>query len=367
MITGPAGEKASIGRARRRRIMLWSLVAILAGSVLLPVGGYLYVALDTAFAQQSRPATPPSAADQQTNPRANYWRAVRQGYEGYTSASGPYTTNVLIQNGGTNWRNVRNGPVSTITPWVLAAVAGAIILFAIVRGRVKLEQRPSGKTVERWTLGERVLHWYVAGLFIVLSITGLSLLFGRAVMIPWLGLEGFGVYAAFSIAVHNYLGPFFVVGVLLMIIAVIRDALPERGDLQWLKQGGGLLSRGKHAPAGKINAGEKIFTVWTGLVVLGLAVSITGLILDFPNFGQSRETMQVANVIHAVAAVAWVALMLGHIYLGAWGVEGALDGMTKGRVSVEWAKEHHNLWYEQVKDTAEKTEGKSPGSVPRPA
>lgn len=330
---------------------------MLIGAMVMPLTGYLYVAIDSAFAQQSGE---PSAAEQQTNPRANYWRAVRQGYDGYTAASGPYTTNVLIQNGGQNWRQLRNGPVESFSTWMLAIAVGALLLFTIVRGQVKLKHAPSGRTVERWSAGERVLHWYTAVLFIILAITGLSLLFGRAVLIPVLGYSGFSVWASVAIALHNYLGPFFVIGVVLEIIVWVRDALPERTDGEWLRRAGGFFDKsGNHPPAGRINAGEKYLTFWLGLVVLGGAVSVTGVMLDFPIFGQARETMQTANLIHAVAAAIWIALMLGHIYLGAWGVQGTLQGMTSGRVSSEWAKEHHDLWYQQ--------EGKKTETVEKPA
>ncbi|MCK5366688.1 MAG: formate dehydrogenase subunit gamma, partial [Gammaproteobacteria bacterium] len=43
------------------------------------------------------------------------------------------------------------------------------------------------------------------------------------------------------------------------------------------------------------------------------------------------------------------ALMLGHIYLGSVGVEGALDGMSSGRVDENWAKQHHSTWYEEAR------------------
>lgn len=352
---------------RRRRTMAWSIAIILVGAMVLPLTGYVYVAIDSAFAQQATPDAR-SAADQQTNPRANYWRAVRQGYDGYTAASGPYTTNVLIQNGGQNWRQLRNGPVASFGTWVLAIVVGAMILFAIVRGRIKLSHAAtSGRTVERWNMGERVLHWYTAVLFIVLSITGLSMLFGREVLIPLLGYGGFSAWASVSIALHNYLGPFFVIGVILEIIVWIRDALPESTDWEWLRRAGGFFSKGDHPSAGRINAGEKYLTFWVGLVILGTAVSVTGILLDFPNFGQTRETMQLANVIHGIAGSLWLALILGHIYLGAWGVEGTLEGMTHGRVSVEWAKEHHDVWYEREGRKTEAAGEKSARSTPRTA
>ncbi len=330
------------GETRARRRTIWSAIIILFGALVLPLFGYVYVAVNEAIAASS-------AAEQQTNPRANYWRAVRQGNEGYTAASGPYTTGVLIQNGGQNWRQLRNGPVAGVLPWLLAVVVLAIGLYAMWRGRIRLDHPASGRTVTRWSLGERVLHWYTGVLFIILAITGLSLLIGRAALIPLLGLNGFSAYAAFAIALHNYLGPFFIVGVLLEIVAWARHMLPEPSDLEWFKQGGGFFGRGQHPHAGRINAGEKYLTFWLGLVVLGVAVCVTGLILDFPNFAQSRETMQLANLIHGVAGIIWVALILGHMYLGSVAMEGTLEAMTRGHVSVEWAKQHHDLWYEEAR------------------
>ncbi|MDH3638909.1 MAG: formate dehydrogenase subunit gamma [Gammaproteobacteria bacterium] len=331
-------------KSRHAKIMLWSALIILCGATLLPLTGYLYV--DIMSAQAADP--------QQSNPRANYWRAIRQGNTGYTAASGAYTTNVLVQNGGQNWRQIRNGPVATYTPWVLAGFAFLIALFHLVKGPQRIDQPLSGKTVARWSLGERVLHWYTAILFILLSITGLSLLFGRAVLIPWLGLQGFSAWATFAIAVHNYLGPFFVAGVLLELIVWIRFNIPNRTDWAWLRKAGGMFS-GEHLPAGRSNGGEKIW-YWV-IATVGVAVCVTGLILDFPNFQQSRETMQLSNIIHTIAGVVWVAISLGHIYLGLIGSKGALEGMTKGRVSVEWAKQHHDLWYEEVKHTGEMDTG----------
>jgi formate dehydrogenase subunit gamma len=363
-----AGEGSEVKNrwSRRRRAMTWSFAAILVGALTLPFTGYLYVAINVAHAQQgAREAA--GAADQQSNPRANYWRAVRQGYEGYTAASGPYTTNVLIQNGGQNWRQLRDGPVESIDTWLLAIVVGAILAFAIVRGRVRLRQPPSGRSVERWSMAERVLHWYTAVLFIVLSITGLSLLFGRSVLIPLMGYAGFSSYANVAIALHNYIGPFFVIGVLLEIVAWIRYALPDpKVDGEWLRRGGGFFGGG-HPHAGHINPGEKYITFWLGLVVLGCAVSITGIVMDFPMFGLSREGMQTSNVIHALAGIFWLALMLGHMYLGAWGVEGALPGMVSGRVSVEFAKEHHDLWYESTGRKTEQAGEKPARNSPRTA
>ena len=334
-------------RSRHARIMFWSIVAILCGSTVLPLSGYVYVGVVSDTRAQS-------AAQSETNPRANYWRAVREGNEGYVSSSGPYTTSTLVANGGQNWRQIRNGPIATYGPWVLAVMLLAIVLFHLAtRGGVKLDQARSGKTVLRWTLFERTLHWFTAILFIILAITGLSLLFGRAVLIPVLGSAGFGVWATIAMNAHNFLGPIFMVGILVEIVLWIRHNIPNAADMKWFAQGGGLVGKG-HPSAGRLNGGEKVW-FWI-IATVGVLVIVTGLVLDFPNFGFTREGMQLANILHAVGGIIWIAVALGHIYIGTLGTEGSLEAMTTGRVSAEWAKQHHDLWYEEVKNTAEKTE-----------
>lgn len=337
----PKGNQMS--RKRHARIMLWSLLIVLVGSMVLPLTGYLYVAIQDAQAAEQQSANEPGA-----NPRANYWRAVREGDEGYTSASGPYTTNSLIQNTGEIWRQARNGPIATIAPWVLAAVLLAIAVFYLIFGPKRVSEPLSGRKMLRWTAGERLLHWYTASLFIILAITGLSMLFGRAVLIPVLGLPGFSVWAEISIVLHNYLGPLFMVGVIIEVLVWARYNTFKSYDKVWLKQVGGMFKKGAHPPAGRTNAGEKVW-FWIIATVGLIGVCISGLVLDFPNFGQGRDTMQLANVIHGSLAVLWIAIAFGHIYLGTIGVRGSFQGMSTGYVSEEWMKEHHSVWYEDVK------------------
>ncbi len=339
-------------RARRyKRIVLWSIAIILVGAMALPLGSYVYTGIQSAQAQ----------AVEDSNPRANYWKAVREGRLGYTAVQGQ-ETGVLIQDGGHNWRQLRNGPIATIGGWGLFVVLLAIVVFFGLKGPIPMDGGRSGTTVARWSTANRMLHWYTAILFIILAITGLSLLFGRAVLIPLLGPQGFAAWAGLSIGLHNYAGPAFSVGVVLMLVLWVRFNLPEQGDWNWLVQGGGLLGKGKHPPAGRINPGEKIFT-YGGMLTIGVAVVATGFILDFPNYGQTRDLMQTANIIHSVAALVWIALMLGHVYLGSVGVEGVLEGMSTGRVDENWAKQHHSRWYEEArKEGTQVSDGGEPDS-----
>jgi formate dehydrogenase subunit gamma len=59
--------------------------------------------------------------------------------------------------------------------------------------------------------------------------------------------------------------------------------------------------------------------------------------------------MQSANVVHAVCALLAIAMSCFHIYLGTIGMKGAYDAMRTGYVDETWAKEHHEIWYEEVK------------------
>jgi len=136
---------------------------------------------------------------------------------------------------------------------------------------------------------------------------------------------------------------------LAMIIKWIRHNAFKLLDLKWFAKGGGIVGKG-HPSAGYLNGGEK---VWFWLVtIVGLTAVISGLILDFPNFGQSRETMQTMLIIHGIAALVLMAASFGHIYIGTAGTEGAFEGMKTGYVDETWAKQHHDLWYEEVKDQA---------------
>jgi formate dehydrogenase subunit gamma len=305
---------------RTNRMVLGILFIFLAGGILI------------AFAQS------------QNNPRADFWRAVRNGDPGYTSVASK-AQKVLIQNSGQNWREIRNGLLANIAPWILAAVLAVIGLFFAVVGTDRLKEPRSGTQIPRYSLAERILHWITAVLFVLMAITGLSMLFGRAVLIPVMGYSSFSSYLQASKLVHNYCGPFFLAGVVIEIAVWIKDNVPNKMDLIWLKKLGGIVGKGPRPHAGKVNGGEK---AWFWIVVIaGLGVGITGLILDFPNFGQSRLTMQIAHIIHASLAVLFIAASFGHIYMGTIGAEGTFEGIWSGKVDASWAKQHQDLWYEE--------------------
>ena len=323
---------------------LTGLIMLLA-IVLLPMTGYI----STGFADTEIKQV--EIKVEKTNPRADYWRAVRNNTAGYTAVKGR-ETGELIQGSGEVWRQLRNGPIATYGSWLIGITLAVLSLFYMWRGRVELIHPRTGKTVERWTLNERRMHWITAGLFIILGITGLSLLYGRMVLIPLFGHNGFSAYAAIAKWVHNILGPVFMVALLSMIVNWFSNNFITKVDIQWFKEFGGMVGD-NHPSAEKLNGGEKIW-FWS-LTTVGMLLCFSGLVLDFPNFDQQREWLQLSHLIHVLTAFVLMSFAFGHIYIGTIGTEGALEGMVTGQVDTAWAKQHHDLWLKKLED-----EGKAP-------
>jgi formate dehydrogenase subunit gamma len=317
-----------------------------------------------APAQASPPPTP--APGSTAVPGWNVppkWEQV-EGKAAYASVRGR-ETDVLIQAAGHEWRKFRNGPVTQLGGWLLVGVLSLFVLFYLVRGPIKVHGAPTGRLIERFNGVERVAHWTMGISFVVLALTGIVILFGKHIILPWLGHAGFSWITVVSKNLHNFVGPLFIFSLVVFILIYAKDNLWASHDFGWLSNMGGMLSKsGPHTPSGRFNAGEKLW-FWGGVVVLGVVVSVTGLILDFPNWNQGREAMQQANVIHAIAAVLFMAGSVLHIYMGTVGLEGAYQAMREGYVDETWAKEHHEYWYEDVKSG--KRREKVVAGAPQPA
>lgn len=277
---------------------------------------------------------------------APIWRKVRSGQENYTNIKG-VETGVLVQSAGETWRAFHNGPITFYSGILLIAIPLLILLFYRIIGPLKVHDKSTGRVIQRFSDWDRVVHWSTAISFVIMAITGLIILFGKHILLPIFGYTLFSWLAILSKNLHNFVGPLFIFCVAAMFVTYLKDNFWKAYDFVWFKKAGGMLSK-DHVPSGRFNAGEKSW-FWLGVFLLSIIVAVTGLILDFPNFEQGRAIMQQANVIHAVFAVIYVAVSLGHIYLGTLGVEGAYQAMRDGTVDESWAKAHHELWYNDVK------------------
>jgi formate dehydrogenase subunit gamma len=270
---------------------------------------------------------------------------VREADVGTTQVQG-VDAGVLINANGERWRHFRMNQLIPFGAVLMGSVLALIVLFYLVRGPLRMQGGPSGKNIQRFSVYERVTHWFTVSLFWLLALTGLILLYGRFVLIPVLGADGFGLTASACKEAHNLFGPMFLVATLMMFVAFVKDNIYERGDMTWLLKGGGMLGGG-HVSAGRFNAGEKI---WFWIAILGgLVLSVSGLVLDFAVFGQGRDVMGISHVLHGIAALVVISVSFGHTYLATLGVEGAFGSMTNGYVDEAWAKSHHDRWYAEVK------------------
>ena len=288
--------------------------------------------------QQQRQVTQPGN-------NAPVWRDVRSGEEHYTSLPGR-EMGVLVQSAGETWRRIRNGPVTFYGGWLVVLAAAVILAFYFWSGPVRLKGKPTGRLIARFSPLERVVHWSTAISFVALGLSGLTLLFGKHVLLPVLGYTLFGWLTLLAKNLHNFIAPLFIVSVLAMIVLWLRDNLLRAYDWQWFRRAWGFFTRGEHIPSGRFNAGEKGW-FWVGVVLLSVIVAWSGLILLFPNFDQTRAVMQDAWIWHASAALVYIALSLGHIYMGTIGVEGSYQAMRRGAVDETWAREHHLYWQEK--------------------
>jgi formate dehydrogenase subunit gamma len=290
-----------------------------------------------------KPAAGSTAVPGWNNPPA--WDAASERPQ-YASVPG-VDTNRLIQGAGREWREFRNGPLTRMGGWLLVIVLALIAVFYLIKGTIRTHGAPTGRMIERFNAVERVSHWVMAISFVFLALSGIVILFGKHIVLPWLGYTGFSWLTVVSKNIHNFVGPLFIFSLVVMFLIYVKDNIYRSYDWKWLAKAGGMLG-GEELPSGRFNAGEKVW-FWMGMVVLGSVVSVTGLILDFPNWNQGREAMQQANVIHGIAAVLFIAGSFGHIYLGTVGMEGTYRAMRDGYVDETWARQHHALWYEEVK------------------
>ena len=247
----------------------------------------------------------------------------------------------LVQPAGRVWRDFH----SDWLPWAGAVlVLGTLFLLAsfyLWRGRIRVAGGLAGRRMARFGVLERTNHWMVASSFIILAISGLNLTFGRWLLRPWMGPEAFTALSQAAKIAHNFLGFPFTVGVLVMFVLWLRGNIPNRTDIAWLRQGGGMVGE-HHPPAGRFNAGQK--AVFWMTVLGGGAVAASGYVLIFPFALTNIAGQQLAHAVHAAFAMLMIAGILAHIYIGTLGMEGAADAMVAGGVDVNWALQHHSLW-----------------------
>jgi formate dehydrogenase subunit gamma len=314
----------------RLRLILGAIALALIVAVASPVG-----------AQQRNP-------DSSVNPTASSVKED-QLFKEFDRISGRCTLPdqkacTIEQPAGRDWRQFHQVTLRWIGAISILGMLAILVAFYLIRGMVRIESGRSGRVLVRFTSFERLVHWMTAACFIILALSGLNITFGKPLLLPLIGPEAFTDWSQWAKYAHNYLSFPFTLGVFLIFLMWIGWNAPNRVDVEWLKKGGGMVGH-EHPPADRFNAGQKM--IYWIVVLGGAAVAVSGYILMFPFYGTNIADMQVAQIVHGVVSLLFVAVMLAHIYIGTIGMQGAFEGMWDGTVDLNWAKQHHKLWVEK--------------------
>ena len=346
---------------------------------------------DTGFSDPSVAGQVPGNALGATSD-SELWRAVKSGTAGNVSIPDK-NAGMLVQYEGQIWREIHNGMVPLYGAWAILGMIVLLAIFFALIGRLRIDDGPAGITITRFSALERAGHWMTAGSFVLLALTGLNILYGRSVIIPVIGLDAYAAIAQWGKYIHNYVAFAFIAGLFFIFFHWALHNIPSRSDIVWLLKGGGIFVKSVHPPARKFNAGQKI--VFWLTIFGGISVALSGWALLFPFttslmtwFMEIMQTVgldvpawlglpdppysgvveqQMNQIWHAVMSLFLTTVIIAHIYIGSLGMEGAFDAMGSGEVDLNWAREHHSLWVEELEQELDEDAAKHGGSSVQPA
>src|SRR5215468_11349675 len=180
---------------------------------------------------------------------------------------------VLEQPAGREWRHFHEVTLRWIGAIAVLGMLAIIVIFYLVRGMVMIKSGRSGRRIERFNGFERFVHWMTATCFILLALSGLNITFGKPLLLPLIGPEAFTTWSQWAKYAHNYLSFAFTLGVFMIFLMWIAWNIPNRVDVEWLKEGGGMVGH-KHPPAYRFNAGQKM--IYWIVVIGGTGVAVSG-------------------------------------------------------------------------------------------
>ncbi|WP_246103428.1 cytochrome b/b6 domain-containing protein [Streptomyces piniterrae] len=197
------------------------------------------------------------------------------------------------------------------------------------------ERTAAGPRVARFTAAEHWVHRATATLMAVCVLTA------GCLYLPFLAeLVG---RRALMVTVHEWSGILLPAPLLLGLASrALRADLTRLNrygphDRQWLRAA---LRRRGGRPAGKFNAGQKLYAAWIAGAVLVMAC--TGLLMWFTHLAPLLWRTG-ATFVHDWLALAIVIVIAGHIWR-AYGDPESRRGLRTGSVDADWARRHHPLW-----------------------
>jgi len=238
--------------------------------------------------------------------------------------------------------------VNTFHQQIISPYVGPIlmlIIFLIVLhyhsyGPKRITFDPYSEEIQRFSLTERAIHLFRLIAFVVLAVTGLIIAFNLH-----LWQELLFPSPQRMLDFHIWSGVVCIITTVAGIWLWFRDALFASYDRVWVSKFGGYLGHKGEVPAGRFNAGQKMFYWYTA--GFGVLMSITGVMLIFrDSFGLS--TVCITSTFHNLLGFFMIAGVVAHAYLGTVANPGTWRVLIDGSVSREWARHHHPIWYRKL-------------------
>jgi formate dehydrogenase gamma subunit len=237
---------------------------------------------------------------------------------------------------------------------VIILVVFLIVVHYHSYGPKRITFDPYSDEIHRFTLLERGIHLFRLLTFVILAVTGLIMAFNSHL---WQNLL-FG-NARNLLDFHIWSGVVFIITTLAGALMWFRDAAFASYDRDWVRKMGGYLGHKGEVPAGRFNAGQKMFYWYSA--ALGLIMSFTGVMLIYKG-AFALSTVCVTSTLHNLVGFFLIAGVLAHAYLGTVANPGTWRVLVDGSVTREWAEHHHPNWYrallegEKVAATERRTE-----------
>lgn len=207
--------------------------------------------------------------------------------------------------------------------------------FMIV-GQRKFNHHKKLKVFSKYNI---LIHWFAAIPFVLICITGIIMVFGTSF--------GGGVFVRLARNIHGLSTIIFIIFATLMFFMWFRESLFKKYDIDWFKIMGGYLSQNNiPIPAGKFNAGQKI---WFWIATLGGAImAITGGIMYFQY--TDINTLRLVAIIHNILGFLVIAMLITHIYMALFAIEGAIESILNGNMGEEELSILHSIYYKELID-----------------
>jgi len=199
--------------------------------------------------------------------------------------------------------------------------------------------------IRRYDANERLNHWIVAILFILLTASGLAF-FHPAFWFLSVLLGG-GTWARI---LHPFIGVLMFAFFFVMAMRYWNDNKIQPYDREWGKRLSDVINNRDDnlPPIDKYNVGQKQL-FWTMVVTMVLLI-VSGIMMWRPYFAGAFAIplIRIAAVVHMLSAFVLIVGIIVHVYAALFWVRGSLRAMTRGTVSRAWAKHHHPLWYRRM-------------------